>query len=138
MNLDEVQILRLAKDGAAANEIAESLGLETPAVEYVLARAGQINSDEVSDEDFDVIQRRLVDIAKHTEDDGLASRVGMFLWERKKGAVKDLRNAPQINIGALNQLIMSAGGFVNEFRKSANSDKGGSPTNIPEEVKRAD
>lgn len=137
MNLDEMQIVRLAKDGAAAAEIAESLGLELPAVEYVLARAGQIASDEVSDEDFNIIQKRMIDIAKHTEDDNLASRVGMFLWERKKGAVKDLRNAPQVNIGALNQLILSAGGFVNEFRKSAEGDKGRSPADVPPTVNGA-
>lgn len=95
---------------------------------YVLARHGNLKEDEVSDDDFKRIQARLIDIAKNTEDDYLAANVGKFLWERKKGAVKDFKNAPSINVNKLNMLITASNSFVEDFQLKLKSGGNGKPT----------
>ena len=121
-NQTELQILALAKEGLTPEQIAVSLGLDEEAVMYVLARHGELKEDEVSDDDFQRIKNRLIDIAKNTEDDYLAANVGKFLWERKKGAIKDFKNAPSINVGRLNLLISGANDFVSNFQKRLNGN----------------
>lgn len=117
-NQSEVQILALAKQGLCVEEIATSLGFDQETVGYVLARNGKLEADEVSDGDFERIRSRMIDIAKHSEDDILAARVGMFLWERKKGSAKDLKSAPVINVNKLNMMIAGANNFVDTFRNN--------------------
>jgi hypothetical protein len=115
-NQTEIQVLALAKEGLNHEQIAASLGHDIQAVQYILARHGQLDQEEVDDETFNAIKRRLQNIAVHSSDDILASRIGMFLWERKKGAVKDMKNAPSIDINTLNLLVQNANGFVQDFR----------------------
>lgn len=116
----ELQILSLAEQGLPASDISDTLGYDLETVQYVLARHGKLEDEEVSDDDFASIRRRLIGIAKESEDDILAARVSMFLWERKRGAIKDLKGGPTINVGKLNMLITGANSFVDTFRKRKN------------------
>ena len=147
-NQTEVQVLALAKEGLNHEQIAASLGHDVQAVQYILARHGKLDQDEVDDETFDAIKRRLQNIAVHSSDDILASRIGMFLWERKKGAIKDMKGGPSIDINTLNLLVQNANGFVQDFRKSkpilnessipTPSDGGRASTTPPENQPRQD
>ena len=102
-----VQIQPLADQGASANEIAEALQLSTEAVEYELARAGKVREEDIPEEDFLVIRNRLLSIAKESDDEHLAAKVGIFLYEQKRGTAK-MKQAPAINISQINQLILAS------------------------------
>lgn len=102
-----VQIQSLSEQGASADEIAEALQLSKEAVEYELARAGKIKEEDIPEEDFLIIRNRLLSIAKDSEDDNLAAKVGIFLYEQKRGTAK-MKQAPQINISQINQLILAS------------------------------
>ena len=102
-----LQIKALADAGASASDIAEALELDVATVDLELVKMGRISEDDISNEDFDIIKGRLIDIAKNCPDEALASRTGMFLWEQKRGAAK-LKQAPTVNVLMINQLIQSA------------------------------
>lgn len=102
-----VQIQALSDQGASADEIAEALQLSKEAVEYELARAGKIKEEDIPEEDFLIIRNRLLNIAKDSDDEHLAAKVGIFLYEQKRGTAK-MKQAPSINISQINQLILSS------------------------------
>lgn len=102
-----IQIQSLADQGASASEIAEALQLSTEAVEFELARAGKLKEEDIPEADFLIIRNRLLSIAKESEDENLAAKVGIFLYEQKRGTAK-MKQAPQINISQINQLILAS------------------------------
>lgn len=106
------QILALFAQGLSADQIAEALStvdttLDRRAVEYVLLQNGEIAEEDVPDADFEEIRRGLIDIAKGSEDDYLRAKVGMFLWEQKRGSAK-MRGSPPVNILQINAQINAA------------------------------
>lgn len=104
----ELQILELAGQGVDASDIAATMGMELPAVEFVLRRNGLIKDDEISDDDFRAIQDGLLDLAKYSKNEFVKAKVGIFLYERKKGPTASLKGAPAVNIGNLNLLIAAS------------------------------
>jgi hypothetical protein len=104
----EIQIIELASQGAAAEEIAKELDMETAAVEYVLRRQGMIKDEEITDDDFEAIRTGLVGLAKYSKNEFVKAKVGIFLYERKKGPTNSLKGAPAVNIGNLNLLIAAS------------------------------
>ena len=105
---EEIQILALAGEGMSAREIADSLCMEPAAVEFVLARNGQKVEDDISDDDFEDIKNGLIEMAKHSENEHLRARVGMYLYDRKRGVATSKDKAPPVNIGQLNLLIAAS------------------------------
>jgi len=100
------QILALSKQGMAAEAIAETLGLEVSVVKLELARKAAPREDW-SEEEVQDLARGLLAIAKFDPDTGLRARVGMFIYEQRRGSAK-LRQAPAVNIVQLNTMIEAA------------------------------
>jgi hypothetical protein len=119
----ELQAIELAGQGASVTEIAAELGLEPAAVEFALARNGMMKEDEIGDDDFNAIRDGLLDLAKYSENEVVRAKVGMFLYERKKGPTAALKNAPTVNIGSLNLLIASSHERI--LRTLNNGQRGG-------------
>ena len=119
----ELQAIELAGQGASVDEIAVELGLEPAAVEFTLARHGMMREDEIGDDDFNAIRSGLIDLAKFSENEVVRAKVGMFLYERKKGPTSSLKNAPTVNIGSLNLLIASSHERI--LRTLNNGQRGG-------------
>jgi hypothetical protein len=67
-----------------------------------------LKEDEISDDDFDAIREGLVQLAKCSNNEFVRARVGMFLYERKKGPTASLKGAPAVNIANLNVLIATS------------------------------
>ena len=109
----DLQIIALAREGLAAEEIAKAIPCELSVVDFTLRRTGMIQEDEISDDEFEEIRKGLLNIATTVVEDSVAERavrakVGMFLYERKKGKPKDFSKAPAVNIENLNLLIASS------------------------------
>ena len=124
-----VQISTLADQGASASEIAEALSLSVEAVEYELTRAGKVREEDIPEEDFLVIRNRLLSIAKESEDEHLAAKVGIFLYEQKRGTAK-MKQAPAINISQINQLILAS----HERLKQVYRENLGRPNTSPKDL----
>ena len=105
---ERLQILALAGEGMGKDEIAAALEMEPAAVEFVLAREGMIKEEEISDDDFEEIKNGLIRMAKNSENEYIRSKVGMYLYDRKKGPVSAMVKAPAVNIAQLNMLIAAS------------------------------
>lgn len=95
------QAKSLLEQGASVTQVARELGLEESAVASLLGE-----QDDISDEDFNEIRSGLIELAKHSENEIVRARVGMFLWEQKRGIAK--AKMPTVNIIALNNAIKNA------------------------------
>jgi len=95
------QIQMLSKQGLSAEAIGEALGLETSVVKMAAPR------EDWSEEEVQDLARGLLAIAKFDPDTGLRARVGMFIYEQKRGSAK-MRQVPPVNIVQLNTLIDAA------------------------------
>lgn len=125
MNAQEIQVLELAGAGASVDEISSELRLESATVKFILTKNGMLKEDEVTDEDFNDIRDSLLQLAKFSENEFVKARVGMFLYERKKGATSSLKGAPQVNIGNLNLLIAASHKKIINALNYARSNNGG-------------
>ena len=105
---ERLQILALAGEGMSKDEIAAALEMEPAAVGFVLAQEGMVKEEEISDDDFEEIKSRLIRMAKNSENEYIASKVGMYLYDRKKGPVSAMVKAPAVNIAQLNMLIAAS------------------------------
>ena len=103
-----LQIQALREQGCSVEEISEGLGIARETVEYELLRQGQLDENDIPEEDFGIIRQRLISIAKECEDDNLAAKVGMFLWAQKRGMPRAKNQIPALNIGVVNALILQA------------------------------
>lgn len=63
--------------------------------------------EDWSEEEVQDLARGLLAIAKFDPDTGLRARVGMFIYEQKRGSAK-MRQVPPVNIVQLNTLIDAA------------------------------
>lgn len=125
MNAQEIQVLELAGAGASIDEISCELQLEAATVKFILSKHGMLKEDEITDDDFDEIRDSLLQLAKFSDNEFVKARVGMFLYERKKGATSSLKGAPQVNIGNLNLLIASSHQKIVKALTYARSNNGG-------------
>ena len=107
----ESQILALAGQGDKADDIASALRLEIAAVEMVLARHGLIEEDDIKKDDYRAILDGIIETAKHSTQEHLKLRAGMFIVEQKRNR-ENLKHAPALNILTINQLIQNAHGKV--------------------------
>ena len=105
---ERLQILALAGEGMSRDEIAAALEMEPAAVEFVLAREGMVKEEEISDDDFEEIKNGLIRMAKNSDNEYIRSKVGMYLYDRKKGPVSAMVKAPAVNIAQLNMLIAAS------------------------------
>ena len=105
---ERLQILALAGEGMSRDEIAAALEMEPAAVGFVLAQEGVMKEEEISDEDFEDIKAGLIRMAKNSENEYIRSKVGMYLYDRKKGPVSAMVKAPAVNIAQLNMLIAAS------------------------------
>lgn len=103
----EAQILALAAEGEKADGIASALQLSVPAVEYVLARHGLVEEDDIDKDDYKEILKGIIDTAKYSQHEHLKLRAGMFIVEQKRTR-ENLRQAPALNILTINQLIQNS------------------------------
>ena len=101
----ERQIEALFEQGRTPAAIAETLGLEESAVRWHLEQIGKRDESDIPEDDFAVIRSRLIDIAKHSEDENLAAKTGMYLWDQKRGTARDRKQAPSLNLLHINTLI---------------------------------
>lgn len=101
------QIIALHRDGVCPADIAEALDIDHRIVELELVRHSRLDEEDIPEEDFRVIRARMIDIAKNAPDDNIAGRLGMFLWEQKRGAAK-FKQAPAVNIQQLNAVIQQS------------------------------
>lgn len=123
MSAIATQIRALGSQGLAVADISEQLGVSADIVELELLRDGQISEEDITEEDFRIIRRRLISVAKDSPDENLSSRVGMFLWEQKRGSAK-LKSAPALNLLQLNAVIQQSSARINEILSGS---VGGSP-----------
>ena len=107
------QIRQLRGQGLEAGVIARQLGVQEDVVNFELNRAGLIDED-IPDEEFSIIRTGLIKLAKYAEDEHLKARVGMFLWEQKRGSAK-MRQAPPVNVYQLNQMIAASTERANQM-----------------------
>ena len=105
---ERLQILALAGEGMSRDEIAAALEMEPAAVGFVLAQEGVMKEEEISDEDFEDIKAGLIRMAKNSDNEHIRSKVGMYLYDRKKGPVSAMVKAPAVNIAQLNMLIAAS------------------------------
>lgn len=115
------QISALHRQGISATDIAAALStaempIDKRTVEFTLAREQEISDEDIPEEDFKVIRQRLIDIAKNSDDDWLAAKVGMFCFEQKRGSAK-LKGAPAINISHINAMFVEAQNRVGQIVK---------------------
>jgi DNA-binding transcriptional ArsR family regulator len=134
---EELQIVELASQGASREEIAADLDLEPAAVDYVLKRHGILKEEEIGDDEFNDIRQGLVDLARYSKNEFVKAKVGIFLYERKKGPTNSLKGAPAINIGNLNLLIAASHkkilSALGGKELDANERDGGRPEGNPPE-----
>lgn len=105
---ERLQILALAGEGMSRDEIAAALEMEPAAVGFVLAQEGVMKEEEISDDDFEDIKAGLIRMAKNSENEYIRSKVGMYLYDRKKGPVSAMVKTPAVNIAQLNMLIAAS------------------------------
>jgi hypothetical protein len=122
-----VQIETLFAQGLSAEEISRELDIEASVVRYELNRLRKLDEEDIPEEDFREIRQGLLGIAKHSEDDYLRARVGMFLWEQKRGSAK-MRQGPPVNITQINQYIQAANDKLKNYipKGDAGGNKGDS------------
>lgn len=137
MTAEEIQIVELAGQGASVEEISDQLQLEPSVVKFCLTRQGMLKEDEISDDDFKDIQDGLLQLAKYSENEFVKAKVGIFLYERKKGPTSSMKGAPAVNIGNLNVLIASSHQrILNALQpdRSHGSGTTGSPKVLPQQT----
>lgn len=127
-----LQIKGLAEQGCTAGEIAESLRLELPVVEFELSRLGRLDEEDIPEEDIKVIFKNLVAIAKDPGEEfcdrSLSAKVGMYLVDRKRGVAK-AQQAPAVNIGMINLMIQQANERVkNQLLNRQGNNRGAEST----------
>lgn len=102
-----IQISKLQEQGLPAEEIAKQLDLDVRTVELELFRLGELTQDDIPEADFRLIRDRLIHIAQTHEDVGVASKVGMFLYEQKRGSAKS-RQLPPMSLTQINNAFAAA------------------------------
>lgn len=125
--MEQRQILALIDQGATADEVSRTLEIPLETVKLVCAsnEAGAVGDRDITDEDLVLIRKRLKSIAIYGADDGVASRVGMFLLERDKPRVKEEK---MTNLTLINQAIIQANQSVKELEEEYASNKSLSPS----------
>ena len=129
----ELQIISLAGEGANVHEIAAELQMEPAAVEYTLRKNHMLKDEEISDDDFDRIRDGLIEMALNSENDFVRARCSTFLYERKKGKLRDLSGAPQVNVQQLNVLIANSHKRILNGLRCNISNEGGTTVDVGEE-----
>ena len=102
-----IQISKLQEQGLPAEEIAKQLDLDVRTVELELFRLGELTQDDIPEADFRLIRDRLIRIAQTSEDESTASKVGMFLYEQKRGTAKS-RQLPPMSLTQINNAFAAA------------------------------
>ena len=139
MNALGTQITALYAQNMSAAQIADALGLDVRAVEYELSRTGALNEEDIPEDDFRAIRDRLIHFAKYSEDEHVAARVGMFIYEQKRGSAK-MRGAPSVSLTQINQMFEQANARVNQmlYGTPASDNGGGAATTAPAESAEED
>lgn len=102
-DISQRQILELSAQGAAAEEIAGTLGCELGMVKLVLARnnTGSAEDRDINDEMLARLRDHAFNLALQTEDLGVSAKMTRFLIERDKPRAAVQQNtAPLVQINA--------------------------------------
>lgn len=98
----ETQIKKLKELGLSTEEICQGMEVDKSSVKFAA-------EEDIDEETWGIIKRRVLRIAATTEDEWLAGKLGMFLWEQKRGKPPTRGgNEGTINIQKVNALIMAA------------------------------
>jgi hypothetical protein len=129
----DLQVISLAGQGASVEDISSELELEPAAVKLILNRHGMLREEEISDDEFNDIRNGLVELARNSSNEFIRSKVGMFLYERKKGP-SSLKSAPIVNIASLNMLIANSHAKIVRSLTGDESNRGRPQGDIVEEA----